>query len=259
MPQPSSHAVKIFDSCFALLKKFRKLIVDNPGWSQEETHFIRKAEFEYCISSNVFHNKDILEIGGSDGYLAALIYAMSPSTLVSIDCAPILPYYHNVESSNAFIDGCALSFEDNCFDVIFSSNTFEHIKDLDLLLRECERVLRPQGIVVLMLPSHLWRVASIFNQIINLIPPYPHGEHSMTAFDEIVRFHPLWWKYIIERYGFKCSGVFSCGYFYAEPRMFALNESTIWLRRALAKICGPASYLYFFSSEKPSYEFNKSN
>ena len=42
-----------------------------------------------------------------------------------------------------------------------------------------------------MLPSHLWRIASIFNQIFNLLPPLPHGEHSLTAFDEIVRFHPL--------------------------------------------------------------------
>lgn len=102
MPQSPSYAVKIFDSCLALLKKLRKLIVNNPGWSQDETHFIRKAEFEYCISPNIFHDKNVLEIGGSDGYLASLIYALSPSSLVSIDCVPALPSFHNVESSNTF-------------------------------------------------------------------------------------------------------------------------------------------------------------
>ena len=101
-----------------------------------------------------------------------------------------------------------------------------------------------------MLPSHLWRIASIFNQIINLLPPLPHGEHSFTAFDEIVRFHPWWWRYKLKRYGFKCNGVFSRGYFYDEPRMFSLNDSTIWLRGALAKLCGPSAYLYFFLHPK---------
>jgi len=249
LPQSPSYAVKTFDSCLALLKKLRKLIVNNPGWSQDETHFIRKAEFEYCISSNVFHDKNVLEIGGSDGYLASLIYALSPSSLVSIDCVPALPSFHNVESSNAFIDGHVLSFEDNTFDVIFSSNTFEHIKDSELLLRECARVLRPQGVIVTMLPSHLWRIASIFNQIFNLLPPLPHGEHSLTAFDEIVRFHPWWWKYKFGCYGFKCNGVFSCGYFYAEPRIFALDNSTIWLRGVLAKLCGPSAHVYFLSKK----------
>ena len=248
--RPLGHAWRIYETCLAFLKKLRKGIVNNPGWSQAEIRFIRKAEFEYCISSDLFCDKDVLEIGGSDGYLASLIEACFPLSLLSIDCSPVTPSYCNVEMSHAFVDGHALLFADNSFDVIFSSNTFEHINDLDLLFLECARVLRSSGVVVLMLPSPTWRIASILSQVINLLLPLPHGEHSWSAFDEIIRFHPSWWKDKFNQYGFKCNGVFSCGYFYAEPRIFPLSQATIHIRRALAKLYGPSSYIYFLSLEK---------
>ena len=242
----------LFENFLVCLNKARKFVVNNPGWDPSEIHFIRRSEFQYCFSPDVFFDKDVLEIGGSDGYLASLIKSTSPSSLVSIDCFPTTPSYYRVFASDAFIDGKSLPLASDRFDVIFSSNTFEHIKDLELLFRECARVLRPSGIVICMLPSPTWRIASIFCQLLNLLPPLPHGEHSLTAFDEIARFAPAWWRRKFEDNGFKCLKISSCGYFYAEPRIFPLTEATGHVRRLLAKFFGPSAFVYFVSLGKSS-------
>jgi SAM-dependent methyltransferase len=44
-------------------------------------------------------------------------------------------------------------FENNFFDLIISNQVFEHIEDLDAVLREIERVLKPNGILLCLFPS----------------------------------------------------------------------------------------------------------
>jgi SAM-dependent methyltransferase len=41
-----------------------------------------------------------------------------------------------------------LPFADRSFDAVFSTNTFEHVMDLDIAFRELFRVLRPGGVVL---------------------------------------------------------------------------------------------------------------
>ena len=53
-------------------------------------------------------------------------------------------------------DGTALPFEANSFDAAIGLDVFEHIKDDVQAFRECARVLKPGGILVLSVPAFKW-------------------------------------------------------------------------------------------------------
>lgn len=59
-----------------------------------------------------------------------------------------------------YYDGVTIPFEDNRFDIIFSSNVLEHIPHLETYQEEMRRVLKPDGIAVHLLPSGSWRLWS---------------------------------------------------------------------------------------------------
>jgi len=55
-------------------------------------------------------------------------------------------------------DGRTLPFADGHFDAVMSSNVLEHVDDLPLVLSELARVLRPDGLMLHILPSASWRL-----------------------------------------------------------------------------------------------------
>lgn len=46
-----------------------------------------------------------------------------------------------------------IPFEDNFFDLVFSNQVFEHVEDLDHVLEEIYRVLKPDGTLISLFPS----------------------------------------------------------------------------------------------------------
>lgn len=113
---------------------------------------IRNAEFDHARRE--FGPRDrVLEIGGGSGFQAALL-AECVRECVSIDVKlhpqPVFPV--------TVYDGKTLPFEESSFDIIFSSNVLEHVSDLDSLLGECSRVLKPGGVMVHIVPSSWWRI-----------------------------------------------------------------------------------------------------
>lgn len=59
---------------------------------------------------------------------------------------------HANEQIDYFYDGHTIPFEDNFFDSIFSSEVFEHVFNLEQILPELHRTLRPGGIIVVTCP-----------------------------------------------------------------------------------------------------------
>ena len=49
----------------------------------------------------------------------------------------------------------ALPFDDGSFDLVLCAETIEHVRDVQLLLSEIRRVLRPGGTLALTTPAHL--------------------------------------------------------------------------------------------------------
>ncbi len=101
-------------------------------------HFIRNAELEIVLKKfPVEKNIKILEIGGSDGFLAKKIHDHGYEIL-SIDQIPKHPQYFPVVIG----DATKIGFEPEKFDIIFSSHVIAHINEIELFFDECKKVLK---------------------------------------------------------------------------------------------------------------------
>jgi len=120
--------------------------------ANNHTENIRKSEFE-LVARELKPDDRLLEIGGGSGFQASLL-SRCVKQCISIDVKP----HPNPIVPVTIYDGKTLPFDDNSFDVIFSSNVLEHIIDLDDLLCECARVLKPNGMMVHVVPSVSWRI-----------------------------------------------------------------------------------------------------
>ena len=111
--------------------------------------------------------KDFLEIGCGDGHIVGFIAAEGRNaTGVDIDGGRFKQRYIKYGANLIRADASKLPFNDESFDFAFSYATFEHISDLDSVLSEVFRVLRPGG--------HLF---------VNFGPLYnsPYGLHAYYA------------------------------------------------------------------------------
>src|SRR5882724_3261647 len=59
---------------------------------------------------------------------------------------------HENEQIDVYYDGKTLPFQDNRFDGIFSSEVFEHVFNLEVILKELNRVLKPGGKLLVTCP-----------------------------------------------------------------------------------------------------------
>lgn len=97
----------------------------------------------------------ILEIGCNKGKLVEILRNYAPAT-TGIDV-------NNEAIKNSKTAGLKimpaekLEFSDNCFDKVVSSHTVEHVPDLKKAFEEMERVLKPDGIAVLIYPFEIVR------------------------------------------------------------------------------------------------------
>jgi SAM-dependent methyltransferase len=88
-------------------------------------------------------------------------------------------------------DLTALSYGDNMFDLVLTSDTLEHVPDFPRALAEIRRVLKPGGLNVFTIPI-VWdrqtrKRASVTNgEVIHHLPPSYHGEPSDNAADFLV-------------------------------------------------------------------------
>jgi SAM-dependent methyltransferase len=96
-----------------------------------------------------------LDLGCGDGRLGAHLDA---ARLVAADVSRValdrarrrLPAAELVELE----PDAGLPFEDTAFDLVLCAETIEHVRDVQLLLSEIRRVLRPGGTLALTTPAH---------------------------------------------------------------------------------------------------------
>ena len=98
---------------------------------------------------------DALDLGCGDGRLSAELQAerltVADVSPVALDRARLrVPAAAAVELE----PDTPLPFADNAFDLVHCADTLEHVRDVQLLLSEARRVLRPAGRLAVTTPAH---------------------------------------------------------------------------------------------------------
>jgi ubiquinone/menaquinone biosynthesis C-methylase UbiE len=246
---------------------------DKTSWWGE----IRKNELNTALE--IFPNQknlEILEIGGRDGYQANII-SKKGHKVTSIDINPSSSQFHLVQKG----DITKLNFEDNSFDLIFSSNMLQEIYNIDEAFMEMKRVLKKDGTIVHIVPSSWWSLITNFWHYC-LIPKYLvkskkfqkvfqsktkiknqkqgdkkeiksvknnikqlffHPLGANTSFiHEIFYFSNSYWKKVFTKNEFEIINKKNCPYFYSAYSIFRFKF--LKLRRFLAEIGLTSCYCY---------------
>lgn len=111
------------------------------------------------VKENKFNSK-ILEIGSGAGFIKEFIPKVITSEIIDLDGIDLK------------INATTLPFPDNYLDAIILLNVIHHISNPKNFLNECERVLKKNGIILMIEPAKTW-----FSKII-----YKNFHHE--AFDE---------------------------------------------------------------------------
>ena len=241
------------------------------------THLVdlRTAEFN-CVRRFFRSGLSVLEIGGGTGFQASLI-ARTGATVESIDVA--FPSAGDTYYPVQIYDGKTFPFPDKSFDVVFSSNVLEHIPDLEVILSEIQRVVKPDGCVIHVVPTSVWRIWTSFSHYLNLTKRFmdlirrkhrspkteltnidsslcsssiwgvikrtliagPHGE-SPSAISELWYFSRWRWRKLFERAGFGQVEDWSSGIFYTGYSVFP--SISIEKRQKIAGVLGSATRIF---------------
>jgi hypothetical protein len=127
---------------------------------------LRRREFAAVFASVPPRSLgDMLEIGSGDGFLAELLAPLG-NTMTTTEYAPG-EASHGRDLPRLRCSVTALPFADASFDFIFSSSVLEHVRERDVAMAELRRCLRPDGVMVHVMPSPTWK-------LLQLVLYYPH-------------------------------------------------------------------------------------
>jgi SAM-dependent methyltransferase len=123
---------------------------------------IRLAEIEIVVNEIEkldLLNKNILEFGAGNGWQAKWL-SRKGFTVEAIEIKSNPSKEQRVWPIREY-DGKNIPFQDNCFDIVFSSSVIEHIAELPDFFVELKRVLTKNGIAIFVVPSSAWRFWTI--------------------------------------------------------------------------------------------------
>lgn len=109
------------------------------------------------IAPDLYFDK-ILEIGGGQGGLTALLYPNSK--IINLDFNPDFANAPcNQQANVSFVcgDATTLPFTDNSFAAVTMFDVLEHISDDKKAISEALRVLKPEGFLLISTPNENWQ------------------------------------------------------------------------------------------------------
>ncbi|MDH4230867.1 MAG: class I SAM-dependent methyltransferase, partial [Nitrospirota bacterium] len=131
--------------------------------STEQLQRIREYEL-ISVLPHLPAGCSVLEIGAGTGLLSKLLSEKGYS-VQAIDVKTSQHSRHRIWPVTIY-DGRVIPFQNNSFDIVFSSNVLEHIPHANAFQREIRRVLKPGGTAVHFLPSGSWRFWTIVTHYI---------------------------------------------------------------------------------------------
>ncbi|MEZ5209736.1 class I SAM-dependent methyltransferase [Gordonia sp. PP30] len=122
-----------------------------------ENYWFRRHEVAYQLIRERCAGQDVLEAGSGEGYGAALL-AQAAATVTCVDydeqaVAHTRRRYPEVTVHQGnLID---LPLDDACIDTVVNFQVIEHLWDQGAFVRECHRVLRPEGELLMSTPNRI--------------------------------------------------------------------------------------------------------
>lgn len=184
----------------------------------------------------------LLDIGCSDGtFTIRCAKATGAEEIYGIEINENDAEEARLKGINVLITDANLAFpfQDEYFDVITANQILEHVLNTDNMLRECYRVLKSDGVMILSVPN----LCSLFHTVMILLGNQPTTLHvseiqvgnflkGVETFGHIHAFAPPALKDLVEYHGFKVEKTVASGY-HPFPTKMARLLSQLDKRRAL--------------------------
>ena len=223
------------------LKNFRSFL--NFWIPEKKISFLHKLRLNELIEIRKFlpNKKELLEIGAGSGFQAKVLESWGFKVkAVDLD---ISNYRNNKLFDIKLYDGVNLPFDDSKFSIIFSSNVFEHIDDINQMLKEIARVSKKNATIILLMPSSTWRIWTSITDFIKHWHSRKHGVHSSNFMDEIYYFSRSWWMKKLSHIDYNLEYVSSNNIFYTGNSLLG-DLLPIYFRKKMAIFMGSSCNVY---------------
>ncbi len=149
-----------------------------PGVTDAATYLSHLARYEFALRW-MQPQHEVLETACGTGYGTGMLAGRAKS-VVGIDYSPLAVEHararYTADNLEFLVMDChRLAFRNARFDVVVSFEVFEHLEGSDAYLRECRRVLRPGGLLLLSTPNrttwdvHMRSIGQDYEFHINLV------------------------------------------------------------------------------------------
>lgn len=134
--------------------------------------------------------KEVLDAGAGTGRISLKLYAAGAKVTALDIASEMLARLHQKEPDIKTVEGDmeAMPFEDESFDMVFSSLALVHLKKVEPFLDECYRVLKDGGKVVLVNIHYRKSMILKDNQGKYTIEAYNHFPRHLTEAAEALAF-----------------------------------------------------------------------
>lgn len=127
--------------------------------------------FDELLAKENLQNRKLLDAGCGTGWFSAAAVKRG-AKVTSMDLGKKLLKEVAKKCRSQRVVGSILDmpFAKNTFDYVVVSEVIEHVPDPDLALRECYRVLKPKGVLVLTTPNSFWYFFLLIARLLKLRP-----------------------------------------------------------------------------------------
>lgn len=178
-------------------------------WFQPATALWRLYEAE-VVRDRLRAGGDALDLGCGDGSLTPILLdAAGPARWTGVDLearevafAAGAGWYRGVAAASAE----DLPFGDRAFDLVFANSALEHMSDLESVLAEIARTLRPGGRLVFTVPASTFHEVLLWPRLLRAVGGRRVAERYLAHLDR--RLHHLRypseeeWRTALARHGF---------------------------------------------------------
>jgi len=181
--------------------------------------FLRAIESRFYAGLKL--EQPVLDLGCGDGHFAEVTF----SDKIDVGLDPWHGPIHEAGQRKKYLhlteaQGSAMPFANQYFASCISNSVLEHIEDLDSVLLEANRVLRPGAYFVFCVPNHRFLASLSVSNFFNRIGLKSLGNLYRNFFNKISRHHTCEsqadWAFRLKKAGFEIENAWD----YFSPRAF---------------------------------------